>query len=394
MFGVLRGASCAMKPEERVQWMNHICGVCLALREEGGQASRITTNYDSALISVLCEAQETAPAEMVQSTCPLRGTRMRGDVVSPQATGAKYGAALALTAGATKIEDHVADGDTALRYLPGMSRNMAARWQGIGTQVAQTLGFDTQAITQQVARQDTVESKWGEDFYFYARPTELAMGSAFQHTAVLTHRPHNAPLLYEIGLMFGRIMYLLDAYQDYAEDLARDKFNALAASIAPDKVKDEAQAIFKEAYATIKRNFAELDLPQPALARKLLVTQLRQRGYNLLDIARISCASCNCDGTLRADTSADGRGLANAGVLQMSRRRRRRRHRRERREGCAGSLCGFLICCDCVTDCCCCGCCDFELCECDDGGCEICECSVCCCEAELCDGCCCDCDCG
>ena len=394
MFGVLRGASCAMKPEERDQWMNHICGVCLALREEGGQASRITTNYDSALISVLCEAQETTRLETAVSTCPLRGPRLRAEVVSPHSKGAQYGAALALTAGATKIDDHVADGDSALRYLPRISMKAADRWQEHGRRVAQKLGFDTQGIMTHVTKQASIEAELGRDFLFYSRPTELAMGNAFQHTAVIAHRPQNAPLLFEIGAMFGRIMYLLDAYQDYAEDKARQKFNGLAAGLAPESVKGEAQKIFKQAYAKIKTNFAQLDLPQPDLARKLLVTQLRQRGYNLLDIAKVSCASCNCQGAITPEADE-----ASLGVLQMSARRARRIARRARGRGksagCCSTICDCMICCDCVTDCCCCGCCDFDICSCDEGGsCELCECSVCCCEAECCDGgCCCDCDC-
>ena len=353
MFGVLRGASCAMKSDERVQWMNHICGVCLALRDECGQTSRVTTNYDSALISVLCEAQQEMPAETVQSTCPLRGSRMRSDVVSPQTVGAKYGAVLALTAGATKIEDHVADGEHIFRYVPNFSRHVAARWQRVGTQAAHRLGFDTRSITAQVAHQDEIESRSGEDFYFYARPTELAMGSAFQHTAVLTSRPHNAPLLYEIGRMFGRIMYLLDAYQDYAEDLARHQFNGLAASVPAAQIKEVSQQVFEQAYTAVQDRMGQLDLPRPTLLRKLLIGQLRQQGGNVLGIRRISCATGGCHGVVREDP------------LETERRRRRQ------------------ACCDapvhCPIDCC-------ECC-CGDACCDSC-CNESCCQAECCDACC------
>ena len=70
MFGVLRGAGCSMEPEEQAHWMNHICGVCLAVRDQAGHAARITTNYDAALLSVLCEAQAEVPAQQAMSCCP------------------------------------------------------------------------------------------------------------------------------------------------------------------------------------------------------------------------------------------------------------------------------------------------------------------------------------
>ena len=72
MFGVLKGASCAMKPEERQEWMGHICGVCLSLRDNYGHAARITTNYDAALLSVLCEAQSEASTERELIDLPKR----------------------------------------------------------------------------------------------------------------------------------------------------------------------------------------------------------------------------------------------------------------------------------------------------------------------------------
>ena len=122
MFGVLRGAGCSMKPEEQAHWMNHICGVCLALRDQAGHAARITTNYDAALLSVLCEAQSEAPTQQTTSCCPLRGSRFRAEVVAPENAGAKYAASIALTAGAVKIDDHVDDGETVLRHAPRVAR--------------------------------------------------------------------------------------------------------------------------------------------------------------------------------------------------------------------------------------------------------------------------------
>lgn len=402
MFGVLRGASCGLKPDQKMQWMNHICGVCLALRDNGGQASRLCTNYDSALISVLYEAQSDRPVEMTTSHCALRGSRFRAEVVSPQDVGAQYAASIALTAGATKIEDHIEDGETALRWFPKLSGHLAQNWKTAGAKLGEQTGFNTQTITDQTAQQSHHEAQPAQDFFYYARPTEMAVASAFQHTAVLAQRPHNAPILYEMGALFGRIMYLLDSYQDYDDDLAQGKFNALAAGFSGDEVNEKAQQLFKEAFQQLKKLFFQLDLPRPDLARQLLVQQLKKRGYRLLDIAQISCASC-AGGEEVSATAAPVHGFFGRWVERRARRMARRAGRpRRTRRGCCGSICEALICLDCCTDCCdccCCGCCcDFDLIDCDPGGaCEVCECSLCCCEADCCqcgDGCCCDCDCG
>ena len=44
-------------------WQAHLCGMCLALRDDHGQVARLATNYDGLIISVLPEAQADGPPE-------------------------------------------------------------------------------------------------------------------------------------------------------------------------------------------------------------------------------------------------------------------------------------------------------------------------------------------
>jgi hypothetical protein len=399
MFGVLKGASCALKDNERQEWMGHICGTCLALRDNAGQASRIVTNYDAALMSVLCEAQNPTPPERYISRCPLRHN-FKAEVTAPDSVAAQYAASVALMMASTKIQDHVADNETFLRHISGLSTRLAHNWSATGGQLAKSLGFGPDAIEVQTRRQAYVESEPNRDFFFYAQPTELAVAAAFQHTAVIANRPQNADILYEIGRMFGRIMYLLDSYEDYVNDLAAKKFNALAACFEETKLSPQVKQIFQETYKRLKHLFHQLDLVRPTLAHKLLIQQLKQRSYKVLELG--SCPTCSCrlpttanaamlTGTGTVIDSAPGSSF---GIVNLFKRRRKRIRPRRRVCGC----CEALLCCDCCTECCC--CCDWDLCDCEDGGCEFCECECCeCCECSCCQCCgdekgCCDCDCG
>ena len=377
MFGVLKGATCAMKPKEKQQWMGHICGVCLSLRDNYGHTARITTNYDAALLSVLCEAQSDVSTQTYTSYCPLR-SNFKSEVVAPSSAAAEYAASIALTMGATKIQDHVEDDETFLRRIPNLSRQVAQTWREASQKTAQALGFDTNRLLVQTSRQASVEATPQQDFFYYAQPTELAVASAFQHTATIAARPQNSDVLHEMGRVFGRIMYLLDSYEDYDEDLAKNKFNALAAVFAPNEIDAQAERLFRESYKALKRLFLQLDLPRPTLARKLFLTQLKQRGFKVLHLGGCVSASCRLP---KAEAQV---GVAESGIMGFfGRRRKKKRHKRRKRK--LSNLCGLLICCDCCTDCCC--CCDCDVCDCEDGGCEICECECCGCE-------CCDMDCG
>lgn len=364
-----------MKSEEKQAWLGHLCGVCLALRDNFGQVSRIATNYDAALLSVLCEAQTPEGAEKLTSYCPLRN-QFKAEVVAPGNIGSKYAASMALMMASTRIQDHLEDGETVLRHVPGISTGIARNWSQVSQKMAAGLGFDAGAINRQTHRQTEIEAQPGGDFLFYARPTELAVGAAFRHTAIIANQLQNADILYEMGRMFGRMMYLLDSYQDYATDLAAGKFNALAACFTEADMPRQASQIFQQAYHQLKHLFFSLNLPQPTLARKLLIHQLRQTGFKTLEIGE--CPPCGCYAPLSATTTT-GAGF--------NFRRRRRRFRRRPRRG-PLACCTAIICCDWCTDCCC--CCDFDCCECGEGECELCDCDCCgceCCELE-----CCECD--
>lgn len=280
MFGVLQGG-CNLNQQERREWMAHVCGVCLALRRDHGQLTRLTTNYDAALLSVLYDAQADRPMARDGDLCLLR-PGLRADVVAADQAGARFAASVSALIGATKLNDHVADGEGWPRYLPTLSAGLAGRWGRRARHVAETLGFQAAEIQDQVARQPGLEQSRDRHFSFFAQPTELAVGAAFGHTAVLAGRPANVDPLDQIGRMYGRIMYLLDSYRDYAADLAGGKFNALARCFMPHEVQGQAGALFRAAHAALAEAFDRLALARPALARRLLVTRLRQIGEETL----------------------------------------------------------------------------------------------------------------
>ena len=283
MFGVLKGARRTMKPEDKQELMRHVCGTCLSLRDNYGHAARITINYDAALLSVLCEAQSEASTEQYTSHCPLRH-EFKLDVVAPSSAAAEYAASIALTMGATKIEDHIEDNETFWHHLPTLSQGVAQRWREASRKTAQALGFDSNRLIAQISRQAAIEATAEQDFFYYAQPTELAVAAAFEHTATIAARAQNSSVLHEMGRLFGRIMYLLDSYEDYEEDLANNKFNALATAFAPDEIDAQAERLFRQSHKALTQLFLQLDLPRPTLARKLLITQLKQSGFNVLNL--------------------------------------------------------------------------------------------------------------
>jgi hypothetical protein len=338
MFGMMQ-AGCGLPATQREEWMGHICGLCLALRQQAGHVARLTTNYDAALLLALWQAQ-TNERPTYDSLCPLR-RRARLPVAAPDSVGAQFAAALAVTMGGIKLADQVQDNDTAAANLPWLPSAIAHRWQKQGQQAAAQVGFDTAVITGAAQQQAEVEAIPGHDFLHYAWPTELSVGAAFGHTAVLAHQPHNQYPLTTMGQLYGRIMFLIDSYQDHAVDLAHGRFNALAAAGKP---KSFARDLFQTSYAELAGLVEQVAWKRPSLIRLLLIDHLGRIGSRLLDIPS-TASSC--------------------AVLSSARKQKDERDRFC--DACCdvGATCGY-----CVDSCCtCCDCCN-----CCTGGCDCCDC--------------------
>ena len=343
MFGVLKTSGCGWNCRLRNEWAGHLCGTCLALGQEVGQTARLATNYDGALLSALADAQSVEPAPRIRHFCSLRGFR-HATVVAPAAPAAQYAAAISTLMVATKVDDHVTDGDGFVAWAPKLFGDLARRARAAARHLARLVGFDTTSIETAVADQGDREAQTGRDFLFYSEPTERALAAAFVHTAEVAGRPENRPLLAELGALFGRLMLLFDSYRDLAADRAKGHFNALDAAADDGHVEPLAHRLFHDARERIGELVPRLDLVRPHLVEHLLVAELGGVGELTLGLA-----------------------AAVPRPVEESPKRRSRWGGRHR-DG------DTWICCCCPCDCC--GC--TELC----GGCAVCEvcaCAECCC---------------
>lgn len=280
MFGITKG-SCGLAPGDRTSWMGHICGLCGALSATAGTMARLATNPDAALLSALCAAQLPAGPEMQPNRCPLRRGR-RLFVVSPSDPGARFAASVSLLMAAVTVRDHAADREGLLRRAPRLGRRLTDHWCRLGEATGRSVGFDASSLLARADAQQHIEARAPSTFLAYCRPTEIAVASAFAHTAVLASRPANAPHLHEMGRTFGRLMVLLDSYEDRATDAARRKLNFLSATVPVQRIDREASALFCEGLRELRRNLGQLDLPRPELVDKLFGPVLYHSGRRIL----------------------------------------------------------------------------------------------------------------
>lgn len=273
MFGIIRPCRHRLSPRLRTSWMAHLCGLCLALRDDHGQLARTVTNYDGLVVSALVEAQsDTVGTRRTAGPCPLRG--MRSAPVA-QGDGARLAAAVSLALASAKINDHVADRDGLLgrRGVSGAARLVATRWARQGARTGDSIGFDTAVLLDAVAQQPEVESSvgLGSSVLLATAPTEEATAAAFAHAAVVAGIPANARPLAEAGRLFGRIAHLVDAVEDLEEDRASGAWNPLSATGTS---LEEARRLCDDAVFGVRLALKEAEFTDGKLVHALLVHEL------------------------------------------------------------------------------------------------------------------------
>ena len=97
MFGILAPCRHTLDADLADQWRAHLCGLCLSLRDNHGQATRLTTNTDAVMVSVLLAAQRAeSPVSARAGRCPLRGMQS-ADVVVADDPGIRLATTASLT---------------------------------------------------------------------------------------------------------------------------------------------------------------------------------------------------------------------------------------------------------------------------------------------------------
>jgi hypothetical protein len=298
VFGIAQPCRHTLEPHLHREWMSHLCGVCLGLRDHAGQSARVTTNVDAVVLSVLVAAQRPAgSATRRAGPCPGRGGRTQ---VVPRSSddGVVLAVATSLTMAATKVDDHVLDRDGAWTRVPVLPRAVARRWRGRGDVAGAAVGFDTGRVREAVARSNELEQSADASFDVLAGPTEDAVGMAFAHTAVVAGRLANTDALDALGRAFGRIVYLLDAVEDFDDDVAHGRFNPLSSYADAVQRRAEARRLFRAAHGQLVDAFERLEL-EPArqpLVRALVVDQVARAGRRVLHGAgHLHCVSSSAD---------------------------------------------------------------------------------------------------
>lgn len=258
---------------------------------------------------MLTEAQSAGAVERTTAgRCALRGMQ-RASVASANSPGVRLAATASLLLASAKVRDHVDDGDASVLARTPMAK-AASRWAGQAELSAQRIGLDAAPLVAALNTQTQLEQAAGAGPEALARltaPTQLCAAEFFAHTAVLADRPENVDAMRTAGWQFGRIAHLADAVQDYETDLARGRFNPLAAT---GTTMPQAYDLLRESDSRLREAVAEAELDAVPTVRWMLLdplaSVLRRLGQGIGAVVGHTCAVSHDHTDVRMDSRRTG----------------------------------------------------------------------------------------
>jgi hypothetical protein len=229
MFGLMRPQNSCSTRKNDVDYLyhrRHYCGTCKAIGQNYNQQSRLMLNFDTVFLSELLSQLESEDLNQWDENLQAVNTcfSMPTEKIP---FSLEYAASASVLLGVLKIEDNIQDEHQFQWKLA--KRVYASPFQKAIGQFEEW-GIDTIYIQDWIQQQNEREQELSihknieDSLVYYAEATAKTTAYIFQQGGLLLNQKAD---LYQLGYSFGQLMYVLDAFEDYEQDVFSGQFNPL-----------------------------------------------------------------------------------------------------------------------------------------------------------------------
>jgi hypothetical protein len=289
MFGLVKIYSCSLSNNEKKDYMSLYCGTCKSIARLYGQSPRLYLNSDIVFLAGIIK--DTSPEDGYCESASAGKCFSLPDLDSIPAHLKFAAYANAMLAYMT-LEDKILDEKKILKRIPfKILRSIQKR--KLSPVKDDLLEFRELMQTQLARENDNIPvnlKSFSSRLGYYSEVTEKMI--------LLTMKKSGIPGNDSLSLIFskfGRLLYVLDALEDFDEDKASGNFNALSAALDTDLLeKDQREIVVKYLYSLYDEIAMQMD--------KVILSEERKDFYreqlykNLLKRLNPSGAgACNSD---------------------------------------------------------------------------------------------------
>lgn len=248
MFGYIKPFKAELKVKEWEAYQGIYCGLCKQLAQRYGLFARMTLNYDFVFLAMMDMALREQRIHFCQCNCITHPFKKRICCQSNQSLELCCDIAMLLTC--YKLEDDLADEGLLRRTAVRLVLPFARRDREKAAQYRPQLAEQMQQLMQQ---QNHLEQEGCAQVDLAAEPTALLMQQVF---AALSDDPMRKRALERFGYLLGRWTYLIDALDDWEEDVRRGRYNPFARQAQQQEITPGEQ--YRQARGTLYLTIAEM----------------------------------------------------------------------------------------------------------------------------------------
>jgi len=228
MFGFTRVRSHQLTAHEYHELKTYYCGLCHALRQDYNLPSAILAGWDGRFMALLVAAQTAPRFTSAKTRCPAV-LGLGFNPITGHHIATRYAAAVMIFLMGEKLADNIQDDNS---HLAKMLQSLTQKHLDRALEILTELKFPLSEATALRQQQKEVEATMrGQSLAEVTAPSAQAVAMLVAHTAILADMPANFAVLSQIGQGLGRLITLLDACADYRQDVRKNKFNAILATL-------------------------------------------------------------------------------------------------------------------------------------------------------------------
>ncbi|HVE58823.1 MAG TPA: DUF5685 family protein [Pyrinomonadaceae bacterium] len=274
MFGLMRAKKCGMSEKEKHFRRLNYCGTCKTIGSLYGQKSRLLLNHDTVFLAELLSA--VGGENVAEWQKSYQSFNCLSLPASEMPVSLQFAATTNIILTEFKLADHLAD-EKKRRYK--LAQSAFSKEFQAAEKLLTGWNFplaEVKAVLESQNRRETAGNSLDE----LAFPTAQTTAIFFREGVKQTGKNELGKLAFEIGFNFGKLVYFIDAFEDYEKDFRTQQFNALRAAFGLTDEKLTARAkrkIGAVLYAVESEISAKIhELPIAENQKTLFVSRLSQ----------------------------------------------------------------------------------------------------------------------
>ncbi len=280
MFGLMRAKKCGMSDDEKEFRRLNYCGTCKTMGSLYGQKSRLLLNHDTVFLAeILSALSDETPTDWQN---PYQSFNCLNLPKSEMPVSLQFAATATVILTEFKLADHIAD--EGKRRFQFARKAFSKEFQR-AENLLETRNFPLAEVKEILNSQNSRE-KTEKSLDSLAFPTAQTTAIFFREGVRQIGRNEFENPAFEIGFAFGKLIYLLDAFEDYEKDFRSQQFNAFRAAFDLNdeklnvRVKRKITAIMREIENCIIEKIHELPIAENQ--RSLFISRISQNLHKKL----------------------------------------------------------------------------------------------------------------